>query len=54
MEPRLFGKLTHTALDIAALVPVIGEVADGANALFYLTEGNKVDAALSAAASGLR
>jgi uncharacterized protein RhaS with RHS repeats len=40
----------HTALDVAGLVPGFGEIADGANALIYLAEGNKTDAALSAAA----
>lgn len=49
-EPGLLSDITHTALDVAGLVPVIGELADGANALFYLAEGNKTDAALSAAA----
>lgn len=40
----------HLALDVAGLVPVVGEVADGANALIYLAEGDKINAALSAAA----
>lgn len=42
--------VTHTVLDVAGLVPVLGEAADGANALVYLAEGDKVNAALSAAA----
>jgi hypothetical protein len=37
----------HFALDIAGLVPVIGEVADLANGGIYYLEGNKLDAALS-------
>ncbi|HEX8657958.1 MAG TPA: polymorphic toxin-type HINT domain-containing protein [Hymenobacter sp.] len=40
----------HTALDVAGLVPGLGEIADGLNAVGYLLEGNKTDAALSAAA----
>jgi RHS repeat-associated protein len=40
----------HTALDVAGLVPGLGEIADGVNAVIYLAEGNKVDAALSVAA----
>ena len=40
----------HTVLDVVGLVPGFGEIADGANALIYLAEGNKTDAALSAAA----
>ncbi|MCS7475926.1 LamG-like jellyroll fold domain-containing protein [Umezawaea endophytica] len=39
----------HTALDVAGLVPGFGEIADGVNALWYLAEGNYVDAGLSAA-----
>lgn len=39
----------HTALDVAGMVPVIGEAADLANAGWYLAEGDKVNAALSAA-----
>jgi hypothetical protein len=40
----------HTALDVVGMIPAVGEVADGANALVYLAEGDKVSAALSAAA----
>lgn len=40
----------HLGLDIVGMIPVVGEVADGANALIYLAEGDKVNAALSAAA----
>ncbi len=42
--------IVHTTLDIVGLVPGLGEVADGINALIYLAEGNYADAALSAAA----
>jgi Hemolysin coregulated protein Hcp (TssD) len=49
-EPGLFSDILHGVLDVAGMVPVIGEVADGINALAYLAEGNTTDAALSAAA----
>lgn len=39
----------HTALDVAGMVPVIGEAADLANAGWYLAEGDRTNAALSAA-----
>lgn len=38
----------HTVLDVAGLVPVIGAPADGINAAWYLAEGDKTNAALSA------
>ncbi len=41
----------HTALDVVGLVPVVGEVADLANAGWYAAEGNYVDAGLSAASA---
>ena len=40
----------HIGLDVVGLIPGVGEIADGANALIYLAEGDKVNAALSAAA----
>ena len=40
----------HTTLDVVGMIPGVGEVADGANALVYLAEGDRVSAALSAAA----
>jgi len=40
----------HTVLDVAGLVPVIGEAADGLNAVWYTAEGDMLNAALSAAA----
>jgi hypothetical protein len=39
----------HTALDVAGMVPVVGEVADLANAGWYAAEGDYTNAALSAA-----
>ena len=40
----------HGALDIAGLVPGLGEIADGANALIYLAEGRFIEAGISAVA----
>jgi len=40
----------QTALDFAGLVPGVGELADGANALIYTARGDYGNAALSAAA----
>ncbi len=40
----------HVGLDVVGLIPGVGEIADGANALVYLAEGDKVNAAISAAA----
>ena len=37
----------HGTLDILGMVPVIGNVADVANGVLYLAEGNKLDAALA-------
>jgi RHS repeat-associated protein len=48
---HLFGMswsdIGHAALDVVGLVPVVGEVADVANGIWYAAEGNYVDAALS-------
>jgi RHS repeat-associated protein len=41
----------HAALDVAGLVPGIGEAADLANAAWYAAEGDHANAALSAAAA---
>jgi Bacterial toxin 30 len=40
----------HTVLDVAGLVPLAGELADGANALWYTADGDYLNAGLSAAA----
>jgi uncharacterized protein YukE len=40
----------HAILDVAGLVPLIGEAADGINAAWYTAEGDYSNAALSAAA----
>jgi hypothetical protein len=39
--------LGHAVLDVVGLVPVVGEVADVANGVWYAAEGNYVDAGLS-------
>jgi len=38
----------HTALDVAGFVPIVGEVADGINAIIYVVEGDWSNAAMSA------
>lgn len=43
--------LGHAVLDVAGVVPVVGEVADLANAAWYAAEGDYANAALSAAAA---
>lgn len=45
-----FSGIGHAVLDVAGLVPVVGEAADGINAAWYLAEGDHTSAALSAAA----
>ncbi|MFR9780772.1 polymorphic toxin-type HINT domain-containing protein, partial [Micromonospora sp. MS34] len=55
LDGHLFGMswsdIGHAALDVAGMVPVIGEVADVANGIWYAAEGNYVDAALSLASA---
>ena len=55
IDGHLFGlslsDIGHAVLDVAGLVPVIGEAADLANAAWYAAEGNYADAALSAASA---
>ncbi|MFC0112701.1 golvesin C-terminal-like domain-containing protein [Kibdelosporangium aridum] len=41
----------HAALDVAGVIPVVGEAADLANAAWYTAEGDYANAALSAAAA---
>lgn len=40
----------HTTLDAGGLLPVVGEVFDGINALYYLAEGDRTNATWSALA----
>lgn len=44
-------KIGHTTLDVAGMVPVVGEAADLANAGWYTAEGDYTNAALSAASA---
>ncbi|MGH3921276.1 MAG: RHS repeat-associated core domain-containing protein, partial [Pseudonocardiaceae bacterium] len=44
-------EIGHGALDVIGLIPVVGEVADLANAAWYTAEGDYTMAALSAAAA---
>lgn len=41
----------HGGLDVAGFVPVVGALADGANGLIYVAEGDYVNAGLSAGAA---
>lgn len=45
-----FGEWVHGGLDVLGFIPLVGEVADGANALIYLAEGRHIEAGISAAA----
>ena len=49
-ESGWLSALGHTVLDVAGMVPLVGEVADGINAAWYTAEGDYTNAALSAAA----
>ncbi|WP_354670079.1 DNRLRE domain-containing protein [Streptomyces sp. S.PNR 29] len=57
LDGHLFGldislsDVGHAALDVAGMVPVIGEAADVANGIWYAAEGNYTDAALSLSAA---
>lgn len=49
-DPGWLSSIGHGVLDVAGLVPIIGEPADAANAAWYTAEGDYTNAALSAAA----
>ena len=49
-EPGLVSDIAHGILDVVGMIPVVGELADGANAAIYAAEGDYANAALSAAA----
>ncbi|MFE6588866.1 DNRLRE domain-containing protein [Streptomyces sp. NPDC057781] len=55
LDGHLFGMslsdIGHAALDVVGMVPVVGEVADVANGIWYAAEGNYADAALSMASA---
>ena len=40
----------HTTLDLLGMIPVVGELADGTNAIIYLAQGDLANASLSAVA----
>lgn len=42
----------HALLDVGGLLPVVGEPLDGANAVWYASEGDYLNAGLSVAAAG--
>ena len=46
-----YGDWVHTGLDVLGAVPIVGVVADGANAAIYTAEGDYGNAALSAASA---
>ncbi|MBO0932104.1 type VI secretion system tube protein TssD [Fibrella aquatilis] len=49
-EPSALSEGLHTLLDVVGMIPVVGELADGANALMYAAEGNYAEAGMAAAA----
>ena len=55
LDGHLFGMswsdVGHMALDVVGMVPVVGEVADVANGIWYMAEGNYVDGAMSLASA---
>jgi RHS repeat-associated protein len=55
LDGHLFGMswsdIGHAALDVVGMVPVVGEVADVANGIWYMAEGNYVDGAMSLASA---
>ena len=44
---RNAAEIGHSTLDLAGLIPLLGEPADGINGLIYTAEGDEVNAALS-------
>lgn len=50
-EKSWLNKAGHLALDVAGLIPVVGNVFDAANAAWYGAEGDYANAALSSAAA---
>jgi hypothetical protein len=49
IAPATLRQAGHTALDAAGMVPVVQEVANGVNAVWYATEGDWANAGISAA-----
>ncbi|MCR3721190.1 MULTISPECIES: putative T7SS-secreted protein [Prauserella salsuginis group] len=50
-EETTLSKMGHGALDLAGLIPGIGELADGTNAAWYAGQGRYTEAAISGAAA---
>lgn len=46
-RPPWWSVVGHTILDLLGMVPVIGEAADGLNGLWYLAEGDHINAGIS-------
>jgi RHS repeat-associated protein len=44
---QLTSKVGHNLLDVAGLIPGLGELADGANGIWYASVGNALDSTLS-------
>lgn len=51
IDGHFWAALGHALLDVVGAIPVVGEVADVANAAWYAAEGNYEDAALSLASA---
>jgi uncharacterized protein YukE len=48
-NPSALSSTGHSAVDLGGLIPGLGEIADGGNALWYAAEGDPTNAGLSAA-----
>ena len=49
IRPAAITDSGHTTLDAVGLLPVVGEIADGLNGLWYLNDGDTLNAGISAA-----
>jgi len=47
LESLTLSDIIHTSLDILGFIPVVGAVFDGANAIFYFSEGDYLNGSLS-------
>lgn len=50
VQPKNLLNTLQVGLDLAGLIPVVGEVADGLNGIIYAARGDKLNASLSFAA----
>lgn len=48
-EEMTWSEVGHTALEVVGFIPVVGEIADGIDAIWYACEGDYVNAGISAA-----